>query len=56
MLKELLNYKLDINKKDKDGNTSLHIACKKGNKDILNLLLNFRADTNIQNKFGYKPI
>ena len=38
------------------GETALFIACKKGNKEIAELLLAVNADVNKANKEGYSPV
>lgn len=35
--------KTDINGKNLDGNTPLHIACKRGDEDIVNILVNVKG-------------
>jgi hypothetical protein len=52
-VKELLHLpEINVNIADKDGNTPLHLAVKKGNKEIVEILL--KAD-NIELEFKNKP-
>jgi len=58
---EILNYfikelKIDINSKDKNGNTPLLIACYFGNIEIISKLLESGANINIQNNYGDSPL
>lgn len=46
---------LDINKKNKNGDTALHLAFKIGNYDIIQLLLEHGASIKIKNKKGISP-
>eukprot|EP01091_Cochliopodium_minus_P002756 TRINITY_DN1260_c0_g1_i1.p1 TRINITY_DN1260_c0_g1~~TRINITY_DN1260_c0_g1_i1.p1 ORF type:complete len:1232 (+),score=482.44 TRINITY_DN1260_c0_g1_i1:394-4089(+) len=45
-----------INAIDEDGNTCLHFACLYGHFDIINCLIEFRADPNVMNIFGEVPL
>lgn len=45
-------YKVNINAKNKDKQTALHLACKKGKSDLTNYLLEKGADPNAQDKDG----
>lgn len=56
MLNELLEYNVEINQKNKNGDTALHIATKNGYKDIVNLLLIHKADLNIKNNNQNTPL
>lgn len=53
---ELIESGADINAKDDNCNTPLHIAAWKGNKDIVKLLVNNGADLNARDKLGWMPI
>ncbi len=47
----------DVNAKDPDGNTPLHIACKNGRVDLARLLLFYGADVNAPaGKSGWTPL
>lgn len=46
----LLDYKAEVDIKDSDNNTALHIAVKEGNTNIVNLLLKAGAEVNVKNK------
>ena len=46
-----------VNIQDRSGNTAMHYAVAKGNKDIINALISVEGiDLNIVNKGGQKPI
>lgn len=51
-IKYLLNYGINIDDKDAQGNTPLIIAVKNGQKRAANFLLEKDADIDIQNKAG----
>ncbi|KAJ1532838.1 transcriptional regulator swi6 [Nowakowskiella sp. JEL0078] len=44
-----------VNKQDKNGDTALNIACKVGNRGLINLLLDVGASTQIENRMSVKP-
>lgn len=46
----------DINTRNSEGKTLLHIHARKSNGQILEFLLNHGADPNIQDKYGKTPI
>lgn len=50
------NCQLDINHKDSNGNTMLHIAAEMGNRELLEYLLFVGADVNAVNKQGETAI
>ena len=53
----LYNYSLpDIDEKDNDLNTPLHVACAAGNKDGVEFLLSHNADSTLQNKCKATPL
>jgi hypothetical protein len=45
-----------IDEKDRLGNTPLHYAAQKGDRDLIGSLLNARADANAQNNDGESPL
>jgi len=47
---------LDINLKDGKGETPLHLAASRGNKSIVELLIQQGADVNAQSRDGSTPI
>jgi len=56
-LQELLEDGADVNQADWDrGNTPVHWACAGGNLDCIELLLEYGADINAQNKHGRTPL
>lgn len=55
-LELLLSVGLNINTQDSQGNTPLHYACKNGEPQIIELLLQRGADPGIQNHEGKPPI
>ena len=53
----LKNPRTNVNVKDFDGNTALHIACRLARKDIITLLVkDTRTDLNIVNALGLTPL
>lgn len=51
-VKSLLNAKIEIDVRDKSGNTPLMLAAKSGNMGVVQLLLGNGADVNAHNKYG----
>merc|ERR1719510_793004 len=49
-------YSVKINIKDKSGNTPLHIACEKGYREIVKILIDQKADITIKNINGNLPL
>ena len=47
VIETIVNHDVDINATDKNNATALMIACKRGNKDAINVLLTAGADPNI---------
>lgn len=60
ILKYLMNYKESkriVNNKDKYGNTPLKLAIQKGNKEVVEILLDNGADIHLRDNFlGFTPI
>ena len=52
ILQAIINLVADINASNMDGETALLIACKKGNIDAIDILLNAGADPNIADSVG----
>lgn len=48
-------YFIDVNAKDKDGNTPLHLAGANGNTELVTELLKHKADGSIKNNEGLFP-
>ena len=48
----LLSYHVELNKKDLNGNTALHIAIKNQNEEITRLLMSSGADPKIEDAEG----
>lgn len=55
MVKMLLNYKIDADACDNDGNTALHFAAENGYKDIIVFLLDSKCKIK-KNMEGLTPI
>ena len=55
-MKTILQNGIDINKQDKDGNTSLHIAVSKDNIEMIELLLGYSIDVCIGNNNNDLPL
>jgi len=51
----VLSAKADVNIRDEDWNTPLHIAAKKGNVEFVEFLVNQGAVTTAKNKSGQTP-
>jgi ankyrin repeat protein len=54
----LISNEINMNEKDKHGNTALHLACARTNNsaEIVNLLLSKKSDLNLVNDMGLTPI
>ena len=52
----LINKGINVNEIQKTGSTALHGAAYYGQKNVVKLLLNYGAKTNIKNNFGHLPI
>ena len=56
MVRYFLNKRnINLNTRNDQGQTALHLACSMGNKDMINLLLIKGADTEILDEEGKKP-
>jgi len=55
-VKALLDQGADINAKDDQGMTALHLAAQGGHTDVVEFLLSKDADINAQNIKGYTPL
>jgi hypothetical protein len=49
-------YKADVNAQDNFGSTALHYASKKGELEILDLLLDCKANASLKDKDGKLPV
>jgi ankyrin repeat protein len=56
ILKLLVEYKLDIEAKDKEGNSLLAIAVYENNPEFVNYLLDIKANINSIDNYGQTPI
>lgn len=54
--KSLFSLKTDINARDKDGNTALHIAAQVNESDLVTFLIVKGADTEMKNDAGDTPL
>ena len=55
-VKSLLESGADVNSKDEEGRTLLHLACLNGYKDVVELLLAKQAKVNLQDRKGRTPL
>ena len=53
VLQAIMSHGVDVNAKTKDSKTALMLACRKGNIDAINILLNAGADPNIIDASGH---
>ncbi len=56
LVKLLLRNKADVNMKNGDGNTALHLACIEGSPEAVKLLLDYGADIEAKNNNGFTPL
>ena len=49
-------YKQNIEERDINGSTPLHLACEKGNEEIIIFLLSLGCNINCKDKFGRTPL
>jgi ankyrin repeat protein len=54
--KLLIENGADLEVKDNKGNTALHIACGEGAADVVQFLIDAKADVNTQNNDGMTPL
>jgi ankyrin repeat protein len=55
-VKDFVNKGADINIKNKDGKTPLHIAVENNYEDIIKFLLENKADVNVKDNEGNTPL
>lgn len=55
-VKRLLSEGVNVNRKNSDGWTALHIAVEKNSKDVLSLLLEHGADVNAHGQHRVTPL
>ncbi|KAF2175028.1 ankyrin, partial [Zopfia rhizophila CBS 207.26] len=48
-------YGAEVNTKDKFGDSPLHKAARRGNEDLMKLLLDYGADPDVHNTGGKSP-
>lgn len=55
-VKQCLDYGADVNFKHYDKRTALHLACVEGHLEIVQILLDAGADTDIEDRWGNTPL
>lgn len=55
-IRELLDSGIDVNFKDVDGRTALHVAACQSRTDVVQLLLQRGADVNLEDRWGSTPL
>jgi glutaminase len=56
IVKKMVKKGMDINTKDYDDRTPLHIACSEGHFEVVDYLLKMGGDRNARDRWGLKPI
>ncbi len=56
MVNWLIKVGMDLKAESKDGRTVLHLAAQNGHLDLVNLLMEVRANPNGLNIFGTSPL
>eukprot|EP00252_Welwitschia_mirabilis_P004144 TRINITY_DN14367_c0_g1_i3.p1 TRINITY_DN14367_c0_g1~~TRINITY_DN14367_c0_g1_i3.p1 ORF type:complete len:437 (-),score=71.32 TRINITY_DN14367_c0_g1_i3:101-1411(-) len=55
-IKDLLDNGMDVNSKDFDSRTALHVAACEGHVDVVNLLIRRGANVNAKDRWGSTPL
>lgn len=55
-VKQCLDYGADVNFKHYDKRTALHLACVEGHLEIVQILLDAGADTEVEDRWGRSPL
>lgn len=55
-MQQILENGFNVNDSDSEGLTLLHIASAEGRKEIVELLLMYKAEINAQDLYGYTPL
>lgn len=55
-LKRMLNNDVDVNSKDYDARTALHLASSAGHTNVVQFLLKMNVDVNSRDRFGFSPL
>ena len=55
-VKTLLCYNVSVQDKDRHGDTGLHVACREGQENIADSLIQLGADVNIKNNDHHIPL
>jgi len=51
------NYKMDLNRRNADGQTALHLACREGHQDVVRWLTDQKeVDIEMEDNLGYRAI
>ena len=56
IIKKLVGKNIDIEMRDKDGNTPLNLAVKAGNTEVIKFFINKKANVNTTNNEGNPPL
>ncbi|MEM6603802.1 MAG: glutaminase A [Pseudomonadota bacterium] len=54
-VRRILSYGVDVNAKDYDGRTALHLASEEGHEDVVAFLLSMGADKTAKDRWGNMP-
>lgn len=55
MVRHLLHWGCDVGLVDPEGNTAVHIACTEGHVSLITILLDYGANVEQKNNYGFTP-